>query len=259
MATRALPRHARPPGVQRWPGWMANRAHLRAHADRDGPASPARYDPLIHSVAITGACLIGDQIRVPAAWCDMGGCGSRFTDPTALGEADNRARALGAGWAQDALGQLVCPSCQQRHRVTPAPQVPPRAPDTAANRATAAGRAGPQVSSLPPFLRSLRVRLQGTMSRTKHRTPRWLVLLIALASGNNGWAASQEVTAPAAGTVPPEANDPAGRLSAAHHPDGTGPQIGPFCAAHRVDRASLVAVHQAVLRALSRSGTDYRR
>jgi acyl-CoA synthetase (AMP-forming)/AMP-acid ligase II len=46
----------------------------------------------------------------------MAGCFSRFADPAALGETDNRARALVAGWGEDGLGRLVCPACQQRHR-----------------------------------------------------------------------------------------------------------------------------------------------
>jgi hypothetical protein len=46
-------------------------------------------------------------------WCEMGSCISWYTDPDALGEADTRARAIGAGWRIDALGRLACPWCQQ--------------------------------------------------------------------------------------------------------------------------------------------------
>ena len=46
-------------------------------------------------------------------WCEMGSCISWYTDPAALGEADTRARAIGAGWRIDALGRLACPRCQQ--------------------------------------------------------------------------------------------------------------------------------------------------
>jgi hypothetical protein len=56
---------------------------------------------------------IGDQLRLPAAWCEMGSCTGRHADPAALGEADARARAISAGWRVDALGRLACPRCQQ--------------------------------------------------------------------------------------------------------------------------------------------------
>ena len=46
-------------------------------------------------------------------WCEMGSCISWYTDQAALGEADTRARAVAAGWRIDAVGRLVCPSCQQ--------------------------------------------------------------------------------------------------------------------------------------------------
>jgi hypothetical protein len=55
---------------------------------------------------------IGDQLRLPAAWCEMGSCIGRHADPAALGEADARARAISAGWHVDALGRLACPRCQ---------------------------------------------------------------------------------------------------------------------------------------------------
>jgi hypothetical protein len=57
--------------------------------------------------------LIGDELRMPIMWCEMGSCISWRTDPSALGEADARARAIGAGWRIDALGRLACPQCQQ--------------------------------------------------------------------------------------------------------------------------------------------------
>ena len=43
----------------------------------------------------------------------MGACISHHADPLALGEADNRARAIAAGWRVDALRRLACPKCQQ--------------------------------------------------------------------------------------------------------------------------------------------------
>jgi hypothetical protein len=57
--------------------------------------------------------VIGDQLRMPVMWCEMGSCISRHSDSAALGEGDLRARAIGAGWRIDALGRLACPRCQQ--------------------------------------------------------------------------------------------------------------------------------------------------
>jgi anti-sigma regulatory factor (Ser/Thr protein kinase) len=62
---------------------------------------------------ITGRAVIGDQLRIPTACCEMGSCISWHGDPAALGEADIRARAIRAGWRVDALGLLACPRCQQ--------------------------------------------------------------------------------------------------------------------------------------------------
>jgi hypothetical protein len=65
------------------------------------------------SLEITVGSIIGDQLRMPIMWCEMGSCISWHSDPAALGEADTRARAIGAGWRIDALGRLACPQCQQ--------------------------------------------------------------------------------------------------------------------------------------------------
>ena len=70
-----------------------------------GPAEPPA-GPMVRAV-------IGDQLRIPVMWCEMGSCISWHTDPAALGEADLRARAIGAGWRIDAFGRLACPRCQQ--------------------------------------------------------------------------------------------------------------------------------------------------
>jgi hypothetical protein len=64
-------------------------------------------------IEITERAAIGDELRIPLAWCEMGSCISHFTDPAALGEADIRTRAIAAGWRADALGRLACPQCQQ--------------------------------------------------------------------------------------------------------------------------------------------------
>src|ERR1700680_5175507 len=62
---------------------------------------------------ITRGAAIGDQLRIPISWCEMGSCISHHTDPATLGEADIRARAISAGWRIDDLGRLACPKCQQ--------------------------------------------------------------------------------------------------------------------------------------------------
>ena len=62
---------------------------------------------------ITERAAIGDELRIPLAWCEMGSCISHYTDQEALGEADIRARAIAVGWRVDALGRLACPQCQQ--------------------------------------------------------------------------------------------------------------------------------------------------
>lgn len=96
---------------------------------------------------------IGDALRMPIAWCEMGPCISHYEHPAALGEADIRARAIEAGWRVDALGRLACPQCQRsgpwfwtthpivpwdRHRAVSAV-----AAMTAAVRDDATGGAGP--------------------------------------------------------------------------------------------------------------------
>ena len=130
--------------MARWARRRAEPAPVRvlADGDRDAWQPAVRFDPLIDPVAITGHCVLGDQIRVPAAWCAMAGCQAAFADPAALGEADNRARAVAAGWAKDALGRLVCPACQ-RQRPVPAWWVPAREPGTAGGRGPAGGTARP--------------------------------------------------------------------------------------------------------------------
>jgi hypothetical protein len=56
---------------------------------------------------------IGDELRIPRAWCEMDSCISHYAHPAALGEVDNRSRAITAGWRIDAFGRLTCPQCQQ--------------------------------------------------------------------------------------------------------------------------------------------------
>jgi hypothetical protein len=81
------------------------------------PAPPAERPPASPGRAArprtAGRALIGDQLRIPILWCEIAPCISHHTNPAALGEADNRARALSAGWRLDRLGRLTCPQCQQ--------------------------------------------------------------------------------------------------------------------------------------------------
>src|SRR6516162_10799645 len=81
------------------------------------PAPPTERPPASAGRAArpgtAGRALIGDQLRVPIVWCELAPCISHHTNPAALGEADNRARALSAGWRLDRLGRLTCPKCQQ--------------------------------------------------------------------------------------------------------------------------------------------------
>jgi hypothetical protein len=64
-------------------------------------------------IEITERAAIGDELRIPLAWCEMGSCITHYADPAALGEADIRTRAIASGWRADALGRLACPQCQQ--------------------------------------------------------------------------------------------------------------------------------------------------
>ena len=95
-------------------------------------------------------------------WCEMGSCISWHADPAALGEADTRARAIGAGWRIDAFGRLACPAASRPTRAsgppdrscggtgTPPSPGPPGPPGAATVRADWAssgdpGRAGGRV------------------------------------------------------------------------------------------------------------------
>jgi hypothetical protein len=99
-----------------WPAALAQagaRAEARVPARAAAKAEArARADAADCTGAIERA-VIGDQLRMPVIWCEMGSCISWYADPAALGEADTRARAIGAGWRVDALGRLACRRCQQ--------------------------------------------------------------------------------------------------------------------------------------------------
>ena len=92
---------------------MAARALAESRALAEARALvEARVEPRADAGA-GGRAVIGDELRIPIMWCDMGSCIAWYTDPAALGEADTRARAIAAGWRIDALGRLACPTCQQ--------------------------------------------------------------------------------------------------------------------------------------------------
>jgi hypothetical protein len=76
-------------------------------------STPPGGDGTKAEIEITERAAIGDELRIPLAWCEMGSCISHYEDPAALGEADIRARAIEAGWRVDALGRLACPQCHQ--------------------------------------------------------------------------------------------------------------------------------------------------
>jgi hypothetical protein len=110
-----------------------------------GPAEPD-HGPAEAHPRPTVRALIGDQLRMPVMWCEMGSCISWHADPAALGERDMRARAIGVGWRIDALGRLACPRCQQTDpNFRPCHQVVPWDRHTAMARAArvVAGRGEP--------------------------------------------------------------------------------------------------------------------
>jgi hypothetical protein len=206
--------------VARWAGRIADSAPVRALADRDREARQpvVLFDPLIHPVAITGHCVIGDQIRVPAAWCAMAGCEAAFADPAALGEADNRARAVAAGWAKDAFGRLVCPPCQ-RDLPVPAWWVLCPEPGTVGDLGPVGGTARPSggTNQSVPSAAAGRPPRRGPEPASPDAGPR---LLSALVSSRDGWTARVGSRIPDAGTMPGQARTFTPRHGQAVHPAG---------------------------------------
>jgi len=206
----------------RWAGRMAGFGPIRPPLSGDSQApQPRRFDPLTHPVAITEHCVIGDQVRLPSAWCDIAGCGSSFADPAALGEIDNRSRAARAGWAQDAYGRLVCPDCQRHYRAesTWAGLLPQ--PGTTSDRRASAGAAQP-TGAMDPAVPS-----GGSQAATRphqgrhHRAVPWPRVLTTLAGHPNGWTTPYQAASPRhgqmpgqAGVCPPPRPDPSHRRSA---------------------------------------------
>jgi hypothetical protein len=129
-----VPEHPGPRETRRWPGQPRDDpgqgpdgpgwADLRwvpgqAPGQLAGPSAPAgdASGPADAAVAApapaAGRPVIGDQLRLASVWCQLYPCIARHADPETLGEADARARAIAAGWREDALGRLTCPDCQQ--------------------------------------------------------------------------------------------------------------------------------------------------
>ena len=120
---------------------------------------------------MTVRAVIGDQLRMPIMWCEMGSCISWHADPAALGEADTRARAIGAGWRIDAFGRLACPRCQQTDPGfwATGPVVPWDRYTAVARAARAAGRgdgtALPGEAAVTPAARPAGIPASGRRSR----------------------------------------------------------------------------------------------
>jgi len=229
VTAKTIPRHARTHARQRWVP--------RPDAGRlPGPAAPGtvppqlagewvRTDPLAGPVAITERAVLGDAIRRPTAWCEMPGCISHHDHPAALGEADIRARALAAGWCHDAVGRLVCPTCQQRnpdlwiaHRLAR----PARAPARGSRQDTTHARAG----RLSDVLTAVSARARA-FTGSQDRRPRWPHVLAALAGADNGWSAPPRVPARSVAggrhrTGPAVSSRPAGRRAAVVAPATRG-------------------------------------
>jgi hypothetical protein len=103
---------ARPEALAR-PAALAAPAVPARTAAAAVPARPAALAASTGPAGATVRAVIGDQLRLPVMWCEMGSCVSWYADPAALGEADTRVRAIDAGWRIDALGRLACLRCQQ--------------------------------------------------------------------------------------------------------------------------------------------------
>ena len=224
VTTRTVPRHART--LARQGGAPRPNASRLPSPEAPGTASPqlanerVGTNPLAGPVAITERAVLGDTIRRPAVWCEMPGCISWHDHPAALGQADIRARALAAGWCHDAVGRLVCPSCQQRN------------PDLwITNRLARQHRApagGPRRDSDHPRASRPRGVWTAVSARARafiggpDRWPRWPHRLATLVGAGNGWNTPPPVPARnAAGrrrrTGPAVPSPPADRTLPQHH------------------------------------------
>lgn len=103
-----------PPQLNRVEGHSeyATPSYLYPHAWPPG-TEVLRWDPEEPTPLPRGRAVIGNELRLPAVWCEFGACIERFSHPDALRMRDVRVRAQAAEWRQDALGRLGCPRCQQ--------------------------------------------------------------------------------------------------------------------------------------------------
>ena len=109
----ASTRGSRPEPSAAAPNWPIAPVEASAAAEARARVQASARAEAMARARVTGRAVIGDELRMPIMWCEMGSCISWHSDPAALGEADIRARALAAGWRVDALGRLACPRCQQ--------------------------------------------------------------------------------------------------------------------------------------------------
>jgi hypothetical protein len=224
VTTKTIPRHART--LARQSGVPSPNADRLPNPAAPGTALPqpadgrVRTDPLAGPVAITEWAVLGDTIRRPAVWCEMPGCISRHDHPAALGQADIRARALAAGWCHDAVGRLVCSSCQQRNPdlwITHRLARQHRAPTGSRRHDSGQTRAGRPRGIWTAVSARARAFVGGP-----DRWPRWPHLLAALVCTGNGWSTPPPVPARnAAGrrhrTGPAVPSPPADRTFPQHH------------------------------------------
>ena len=118
-----------------------------AEAEAAAHAEAARAEAAA-SAEMTVRPVIGDQLRMPIMWCEMGSCISWHADPAALGEADTRARAIGAGWRIDALGRRPAPGAS---RPTPASGPPARSCRGTGTPPSPGPRGPPCTATAPPL------------------------------------------------------------------------------------------------------------
>lgn len=121
----AFPARAAIPGQRRAFGQAADEPSASAPAPAGGAHAISYPAPAEAAAPVTARAAIGDELRRPIMWCEMASCINYHADPSALGEADARARAVRAGWRIDAVGRLACPQCQQTASFwAPRPVVP---------------------------------------------------------------------------------------------------------------------------------------
>jgi hypothetical protein len=109
----AIRRQAGHPGSGTRRGLVQPRSLQTLGKDRRDQCPLFAAPPSLPDGQAAGSALIGDRLRRPILWCQMSSCVAWHADPAAIGEADNRARALAAGWREDALGRIACPACLQ--------------------------------------------------------------------------------------------------------------------------------------------------